>query len=183
MLPHFIESTMYFMNESYRFVLVTGGTDLTIPRSVDPRYHPLRGFRNSEDGGSYFETLINSPHLIHWFSENHDITHHRISTLPTGMSVDKPDDSSDFPPPETIQPLLSRRLSVLLSDRVRSGTGVWALRYQVLQMCSASPLCTRPGNGSASMLSEGISHKEYLQLLASVPFVACVGGVWLGVDD
>ena len=54
MLSHFVESTLYFMDHSYRFVLVTGGTDATIPRSLDPRFHALRGFANSPDGGKLY---------------------------------------------------------------------------------------------------------------------------------
>lgn len=38
MLPHFVESTLYFMDPSYRFVLVSGGTDMTVPRQIDQRY-------------------------------------------------------------------------------------------------------------------------------------------------
>src|SRR5689334_9444250 len=64
-LSHFVESTLNFMDPSYRFVLVSAGTDLTIPRSVDPRYKPMRGFKNSPDGGDYFQTILNSPKVIH----------------------------------------------------------------------------------------------------------------------
>jgi hypothetical protein len=109
MISHFIESTLHFMDPYHRFVLVSGGTDLTIPRSVDTRYHLLRGFAQGEDGGSYFQTLVNDPRLIHWFCENHDLAHPKISTLPTGMSV--PDMASmrkDYPPEEDLPTLQSR---------------------------------------------------------------------------
>lgn len=86
MLPHFIESTLHFMDPSYRFVLVSGGTDLTIPRSAgDSRYHLLRGFAQGADGGAYFQKLVNDPRLIHWFCENHDLKHAKLSTMPTGL--------------------------------------------------------------------------------------------------
>jgi len=86
MLPHFIESTLHFMNSSYHFVLISGGTDLTIPRSIDKRYTTLRGFSASADGGPYFQTLVRDERLIHWFCENRDIEHPKLSTLPTGFT-------------------------------------------------------------------------------------------------
>jgi hypothetical protein len=87
MLPHFIESTLHFMDPTYRFVLLSGGTDLTIPRGAgDQRYHLLRGFSQGPDGGSYFQKLLNDPRLIHWFCENHDLEHPKLSTLPTGTN-------------------------------------------------------------------------------------------------
>jgi hypothetical protein len=88
MLPHFIESTLHFMDPTYRFVLLSGGTDLTIPRGAgDQRYHLLRGFSQGPDGGSYFQKLLNDPRLIHWFCENHDLEHPKLSTLPTGTTL------------------------------------------------------------------------------------------------
>jgi hypothetical protein len=176
MLSHFVESTLNFMDPTYRFVLVTAGTDMTVPRSIDPRYRPMRGFSPSLDGGNYFQTLVNSPKIIHWFAENHDLAHHKLSTLPTGMSTPTdPDDMSEFPSPESIPPILTRTLKVLVSDRVRSGTGTWALRAEVVDMCSQSSLCIRPGNGTANM-DGGIKRADYLRLLSTVPFVACVRG-------
>lgn len=115
MLPHFIESTLHFMDPSYRFVLVSGGTDLTIPRSAgDRRYSLLRGFSQNPDGGSYFQKLVNDPRLIHWFCENHDLTHPKLSTLPTGLITDIHDQAvKDMP--TNISLLSSRPLKILVS--------------------------------------------------------------------
>lgn len=38
MLPHFAESTLHFMDKSARFILLSSGSDLTVPRSTDPRF-------------------------------------------------------------------------------------------------------------------------------------------------
>lgn len=57
---------------------------MTVPRSIDPRFHPLRGFANSPDGGNYFQRLVNDERIIHWFAENKDVNHPKLSTLPTG---------------------------------------------------------------------------------------------------
>ena len=114
MLPHFIESTVQFMDPTYRFVLVSGGTDMTIPRSAgDSRYHLLRGFAQGPDGGSYFQGLLNSPQLIHWFCENHDLNHPKLSTMPTGL-VQSLHDEAVADMPTLITPLSDRPLKILV---------------------------------------------------------------------
>lgn len=134
MLPHFAESTFNFMNKSWNFVLITGGTDQTTPRSaLDSRYRAIRGF-GGWDGGPYFQRLLNSPQVIHWFMENHDLNADKISTLPTGMSVDDPDDRTGFPHQSLA--LHQRPLMVMKADRIRDGRGQWADRYNVEQMCA-----------------------------------------------
>lgn len=75
--------------------------------------------------------------------------------------------------PTTTHYFADRSLKILVSDKVRDGTGQWALRAKVIDMCDASPeFCTRPAN----FASEGVPHAEYVALLKSVPFVACVQG-------
>jgi hypothetical protein len=176
MLPHFVESPLRFMNTSYRFVLVTGGTDMTVPRQIDQRYRQgFRGF-GGNDGGQFFRLLVDSPMLIHWFAENRDVLHPKLSTFPTAMSVGggHPDDATkNLPDPSTILPVTQRPLKVFSSDRVRSGTGQWALRGEVKRLCVSMPeICMTPPDTGG----EGISRSDYLELLVSVPFVACVKG-------
>ena len=172
MLSHFTDSTLRFMNSSYRFVLISGGTDMTVPRSVDPRYRPLRGFAGA-DGGNLYHELIGHQNVIHWFCENHDLTHPKLSTLPTGMDFDKDDHRDDFPDASSVKPLQERPLKVLVSDRVRNGLGTWALRAEVVHMCESSSICLRPNIQNSDL---GLPRTEYLKVLASVPFVACVRG-------
>lgn len=82
MLPHFVESTLKFMNESHRFVLVSAGSDATVPRALYGD-HDFRGFTG--DPNSYWGKLANDPRLIHWFCENHDLLHPKVSAIPTGL--------------------------------------------------------------------------------------------------
>lgn len=176
MLPHFIESTLRFMDKDYRFVLISGGTDLTIPRSTDQRYKLLRGFSQGLDGGQYFQTLVNAPQLIHWFCENHDLAHPKLSTMPTGFyaNADKLY-YENAPARELVKPLKQRPLQMLVSDRVRSGTGQWATRAHVKELCGSlgSALCRQP---SADNMAEGIDHKQYLQIVSEVSFIVCTHG-------
>mmetsp|Transcript_24899 Transcript_24899/g.34237 ORF Transcript_24899/g.34237 Transcript_24899/m.34237 type:complete len:223 (-) Transcript_24899:43-711(-) len=104
------------------------------------------------------------------------------------MAGDNPDDRSDFPPPmgtnlnfntnvnNTIRPILKRPLKVMVSDRVRSGTGQWATRASVIAMCEAVPSwCYRPHQDSFDP-NWGLSHKEFVEELHSVPFIVCAHG-------
>lgn len=58
---------------------------------------------------------------------------------------------------------------------VSVGVGTWALRAEVARMCQTSALCTTP-SPEKKVVDSGVSHKEFVQLLLSVPFVACVRG-------
>ena len=55
MLPHFLESTLTFMNKTWKFILVSGGTDATLPNNnMDSRFRKQnRGFPG------YWERLLN----------------------------------------------------------------------------------------------------------------------------
>ncbi len=173
MLPHFIESTLHFMDPTYRFVLLTGGADMTVPRGAgDSRYHLLRGFGQGWDGGAYYQKLLNDPRLIHWYCENHDLEHKKLSTLPTGL-VDEIHDAAVRDMPKELTPFNKRPLKILVSDKVRTGTGQWATRANVARMCDELPeYCMRPSGDMAN----GVSHEEFFKLVSSVPFIACAHG-------
>eukprot|EP00601_Ochromonadales_sp_CCMP2298_P016600 CAMPEP_0173229914 /NCGR_PEP_ID=MMETSP1142-20121109/7426_1 /TAXON_ID=483371 /ORGANISM="non described non described, Strain CCMP2298" /LENGTH=421 /DNA_ID=CAMNT_0014158879 /DNA_START=220 /DNA_END=1481 /DNA_ORIENTATION=- len=183
MLPHFIESTLKFMHENASFVLLSGGTDLTIPRSaLDARYHLLRGFSQNKDGGSYFQRLVNDPRLIHWYCENHDLLHPKLSTLPTGFTMDNMYRDPLAWAPQNYTLLDQRPLQFLVSDRVRDGRGQWADRARAVKLCAEMgakgwDYCLQP---SEKGLQDGVSHDAFVSLLSSVPLVACVHGG--GVD-
>ena len=74
----------------------------------------MRGFSMHVDGGPYYQTLLKSPRVIHWYAENHDLTHPKLSTLPTAMSVDHPDDQTDYPTNRSaIVPIAKRPLKFI----------------------------------------------------------------------
>lgn len=175
MLSHFVESTLNFMPKDWRFVLISGGADLTVPRCAgDVRWSNklLRGFSNGPNGGSYWQRIVNDPRIVHYYAENHDLNHPKVSTLPTAMSVKEPDNYKDLP--NVTVPIHQRPLLLMVSDRVRDGRGQWALRYRVSQLCDKVPYCIKPFNGE--QMNEGVSHKDFLDHVAAVPFLACVQG-------
>jgi hypothetical protein len=57
-IHHLFESTFRFINPDWKFVLVSAGSDESIPRGVlDVRFRPQRGF--ARDGGNGFFELLN----------------------------------------------------------------------------------------------------------------------------
>lgn len=134
---------------------------------LDSRFSPQRGF--DRDGGEAFFYLANSPNVIHWFIENRDMDHPKVSSLPTGMPPDVVNDK-----PSEVIPLSSRPLFFLNADRVRTGGGQWFDRWNVSQMCKDNRFCTQPFNGKESEL--GVTHIDFVDHLVSVPFLLCVHG-------
>lgn len=119
-LPHFVESTLPRMEQNARFVLISAGVDMTVPRSFFNYGPKLRGF--SGDMGSYWGKILNDPRVIHWYCENHDLNHPKVSTLPTAFVANDRqhiDDFSDHPNRSEIVPLTERPLKFIVSDKVR----------------------------------------------------------------
>ena len=133
----------------------------------------MRGFSGSNDGGKFFQSLVTDHRIIHWFAENHDLTHPRLSTLPTGLTwVSHPDDLSDHPDPESIVPILQRPLKVFVSDRLRGGSSQWNLRLNIATWCewdSSAAWCEPRGDAE-------LNHKDFLAKVVSFPFIACPHG-------
>jgi hypothetical protein len=56
---------------------------------------------------------VNDPRLIHWFCENHDLDHAKLSTLPTGLTIEGHDEAVKFIP-TNITLLNTRPLKILV---------------------------------------------------------------------
>ena len=135
MLPHFIHYVLPNIPSHHRFVLVSSGTDQTIPTSSgDIRFQPLHGFSNTSDGGINWKLLTNHPQLIHWFCENHDLSHNKVSTLPTGV-VEHTNAMKHVSNTTILIPILDRPIQYLVLHRTRTGMGQWALRMQITLLC------------------------------------------------
>ncbi|KAJ1421189.1 hypothetical protein B484DRAFT_399583 [Ochromonadaceae sp. CCMP2298] len=178
MLPHFIESTLKFLSANASFVLLSGGVDLTIPRSaLDSRYQPLRGFSKSRDGGAYFQRLVKDPRLIHWYCENHDLQNPKLSTLPTGFAPNEGFRDPMAWAPQDYTLLENRNLQFLVSEKEQEGQQ-WAERARVAQLCAS--MGQRGWDYCIFNNASAVSHEAFVALLSSVPLMACVHGG--GVD-
>jgi uncharacterized membrane protein YgcG len=135
MLPHFTKYLLPMVPGGHRFVLVTSGTDLTIPSGRgDIRFPPLPGFDATDSGGPMWKLLTQHPQIIRWYCENHDLSSEKVATLPTGV-VDGVAGMQHITALPVEVPLTLRRLMFLVLHRIRSGLGQWGLRRNVSEMC------------------------------------------------
>lgn len=160
-LPHII----------HPFVLYTGSNDFTIPNNVDLR------FDSTEKQSIYlpiWKEITSHKHLLHWYVENHDELHPKVSTMPIGLNPKEfhPDDRSEFIPEANLTQLWQRPLKILSIDRVRSGPQ-WASRADAHHQCARIPDICRP------IFSE-LTHQKFIAAVSSFPFLLCVHGGGLG---
>lgn len=188
MLPHFTSHILPKFPSHYRFVLISSGTDQTIPTgSGDTRFLPLRGFANTPDGGENWVTLTNSSKIIHWFCENHDVSHPRVSTLPLGV-VEGLYGMEHISITDNAVEISKRPLQFLVAHRLRpshgTGHGPWDLRAKVLRQCRTQQeehrpshiLCVSPREDEKSDHRKSIPQHIFVQLAMNVSFTVCVHG-------
>ena len=143
--------------------------------------------------------MIKDPRIVHWYAENHDINHPKLSTLPTGFtkaSYQAPLPSGvSYPDGDKFIALDKRPLTVLHADRVRDGRGQWSLRKSVEDMCDLIDWCVQPVENMKKRAAEKekeetevglvegdnggegeVTHEKFLEYLHNAPFIACVHG-------
>ena len=122
-------------------------------------------------GDTNFRRIISSESVVHWFAENRDVYHPKISSMPTGMIGEDLDNEYDFSHIEYI-PLHERPKMIMSADRLRAGAQ-WRDRWLVESWCLNTSYCMRP---MAPTAGSNLNRSSYLSIVASVPFVACVHG-------
>ena len=144
------------------FVLVSGSEDASLPRQLDQRWRP---FDPAERGR--IRSLLEDPRLLHWFAENLDEAHPRMSPLPLGLVFPESPAVPHVAVP-AIPPTASRPARVLCAHRVREGAQ-WDVRREVSALCAGlGPTCT--------VVTEELPEEEFVSLLHRHAFVACVSG-------
>lgn len=184
MLPYFVDKVLPKIDPRYKFVLVTSGTDQTIPTGRgDVRFHPLKGFASTKDGGRNWRLLTNHRQIIHWYCENHDLSHPKVSTLPVGVV----DGLYGMEHIRIIEPLIrldNRTVQFLVAHRVRTGKGQWELRQKVSEWCQLQQdehlpsqiLCVTPPATITRDHRKGIPQGPYVELAQNMSFILCVQG-------
>jgi hypothetical protein len=174
MLHHFVRHVLDSIPAHHKFVLVTSGTDRTIPTgSGDVRFTWLHGFSSS--GGWMWHLLTNHPQIQHWYCENHDLTHPNVSTLPIGVVESDP--SMPHIPILEINVSISKRDSYLfVGHRLRSSKGQWELRQLVSDLCDDSPICIKSHGEEASHSRHDVSQYDFVKTALSAAFMVCVHG-------
>jgi hypothetical protein len=151
------------------FVLLTGDSDLTLPRQVDLRFQKILD-------PALWDQLMQDPRILHMFVENlDDGPHPKVSGLPLGISpYNYPGKQADFVVRHVSQsaaasPLGNRPLQAMHVARMRDGKGQWADRKHVQDLClnQWSRFCESPGNMNSTALWAATQ---------ALPFVICVHG-------
>ena len=184
MLPHFVSYVLPNLPSHYRFVLVSSGTDQTIPTGRgDVRFTPLNGFANTVDGGANWQLLTTHSQIIHWYCENHDLLNANVSTLPIGV-VEGVFGMAHIDIMEPLMPIEKRSLTYLVAHRLRNAVGQWALRAEISESCKrqrhkargGDSLCISPPETLQKDHRRGIAQAEYLHIAQNVSFILCVHG-------
>jgi hypothetical protein len=155
---------------THRLVLLTGGSDKTVPRQTDQR-----------SPGSYqaiprtdWLSWLNDPRIVALFVENLDEyfpQNSKVHPLSLGLNAAQlPTDPDTFFDSAVAQlparNISQREIRMLFSNRVRGGTGQWKDRARAAKMCQALPHCE-------------IAHfsiNTFFQKIQTYPFLLCVHG-------
>jgi hypothetical protein len=145
------------------FVLISGSEDVTIPRQLDRRW---RSFTIAEV--RRIEALLEDRRIIHWYAENLDECHRKLSPLPTGMVFPDPATSHEVTVP-CVPPLGTRPLKILCAHRVREGPQ-WDVRRKVTHLCRElrRDICT--------VIENEVTEDVFVKLLQEHSFVICAEG-------
>jgi hypothetical protein len=184
MLNHFIKHVLPVIPAHHNFILVSSGTDQTLPSARgDVRFKPMKGFSDSDGGGLNWQLLTNHPQIIHWYCENHDLNHPRVSTLPLGV-VEDVEGMEHVDIMGAALAVEDRPLQFLVAHRVRTGMKQWKTRANVTAMCYKQQqdytlrvaLCVTPPFYSHLDHRRSINQDLYIYMAQHVPFILCVHG-------
>jgi hypothetical protein len=164
------------------FILVAGGGDQTTPLGTGDTHGVYKNF-GSPDGGVAFKALVNSSKMMHWFSENHDMNHSKLSTIPTAFT-ENPNENPTLLMnavlafkknlPNIIVPLTARdtKVPIIVMDRVRTGEGQWLDRNNSHNWCRKASFCQT----SDQLPNITVGHGDFMSVISGYQFVLCTHG-------
>ena len=151
------------------FVLIQSGNDYTIPYNVDLRYGNYEFWKA-------WNVTLNNTFLIRMYSENHIITHPKVSTVHLGLSglgSVGPDDRSSYP--ITMKPFHQRIHKLLVTDKIHNTHAQWLDRAHALEAClNRSDICDSTTKiGTTGNL---VGHAAWLNTVSDYKFIVCTHG-------
>ena len=164
-LRSFVNRYLPLIQPSSRFVLISGDADETLPRQTDVR-HPSHRANQLEHR---LNALADDQRLIHWFAENLDTSHPKLTPLPLGYLESDGHEIYrkviDSPPGP---PIRTKPLKALCAHRIRNGPQ-WEPRRTVTQLAQTAW-------SDFVDHREDIPAKDFISTIQRYPFVICVGG-------
>lgn len=82
-LPKFVENVFPTISQDIKFVLVTGVADVSVP--FEPRHYRQEPWPGLQWEQEEFENFINDTRIIHWFTQNQNARHPKLSSIPIGL--------------------------------------------------------------------------------------------------
>ena len=164
------ESIQFFVTELLPkiinpFYLIAACTDYTFPLGVgDLRYNM---YTNSQH---YISALLDYEYFVHGFIENLDTTaYSKLSPIPLGFLTPLSEIDPDAPDLNNID-FNERDILCMCVHRIREGTGQWADRAIV------SELCKNQWSGFVYHIDEEINEDDFIKLLKRSKFCLCIHG-------
>ena len=187
-LERFFARVLPLIRNTTRFVLLTGDSDMTVPKQVDSRFPSYVG----TELGRQLDALRTDPRLVHWFAENLDTAGlPKMSALPIGLIEARPElDRVAMSPPvrrscsvpgvvpgaprcPPARALCVARLPPVMRPQ-------WKDRQDVQKLCRGpwagftSTSATRRGDAGGKV--DLISSEQWVFTLARHEFTLCVHG-------
>jgi hypothetical protein len=151
-------------NISNSFVLLITGEDVTIPNQLDPRW------QNSEHLNlikNVYNSIINSPLLLHCYIENRDELHEKTSSIPLGINPrEMPNNNVDYiiKYMNNYQSMETRELKAICIHRDRYGDREIINKF-------------KKNEWSDFVITDtGYCHDSWYKLLQTYPFIICAHG-------
>lgn len=145
------------------FVLISGSEDVTIPNQLDKRWRKFNAAERCIISG-----ILDDERVVHWYAENLDSLHPKMSPLPVGCVTD-PGVMSHRSDVIRVKPVSQRPLKALCAHRIRAGDQ-WDTRRLVSQLCRTHY------QGCCDLLDEPIPEPEFIRLIGEYSFVVCAEG-------
>jgi hypothetical protein len=163
----FVSDILPYLTEP--FVLIQSGNDYTIPYNVDLRYGDFQCW------DAWNKTLENK-YLIRMYSENHVVTHPKVSTVHLGLSGlgrPGPDDRSSYP--TDAKPFSERIHKLLVTDKIHNSHAQWYDRAHALEAClNHTDICD--STSKMAIIGNLVGHAAWLKTVSDYKFLVCTHG-------
>ena len=152
------------IEKNNRFIIVSGGGDVTMPNNLDIRFKDLKNIKNNK---KIISEMLKDERLIHWYAENCDEVMEKLLGIPTGVINNTELNNYYNSQLELTRKInFHNKINVLCCHRVRNWTHT---RKKVDDLCK---------NEWKSLITyeQSISQSSFLDEISKYTFILCVEG-------
>ncbi len=81
-IESFYNSYYKYLHKDSKFIIISGGGDVTIPENIDNRFDSCALIKNNKN---IIFKILKDPRLIHWYAENCSKLYYKLTGIPTGI--------------------------------------------------------------------------------------------------